>query len=197
MPSPKRLLYFVVGCLLLVVIASRAHGDPAVATGGMVVTVHPLATDAAVDAMKRGGNAVDAAVAAALTLGVVNGYNSGIGGGCFILIRRPDGSFVAIDGRETAPQKASREMYIRDGKPQPKLSTVGPLASGTPGALAAHAVAVEKYGRLRLPDLLSSAADLADRGFAITPAYARAIGRTKSALSRFPGSKAVLLKPDG
>ena len=197
MPSSKRLPFFAIGYLLLVVIASRANGDPTVATGGMVVTVHPLATEAAVDVMKRGGNAVDAAVAAALTLGVVNGYNSGIGGGCFILIRRPDGSFAAIDGRETAPLKATRDMYLRDGKPQPKLSTVGPLASGTPGALAAHAVAVRKYGRMRLPDLLSSAADLANRGFAITPAYAKAITEQKSALSRFPGSKAVLLKPDG
>ena len=197
MPLPKRPLCFVVGCLLLAVIASRVHGDPAVATGGMVATVHPLATDAAVDAMKRGGNAVDAAVAAALTLGVVNGYNSGIGGGCFILIRRPDGSFAAIDGRETAPLKATREMYIRDGEPQSDLSTVGPLASGTPGALAAHAVAVKKFGRLRLPDLLLSAADLADRGFAITPAYASALTRTAPELNRFPGSKAVLLKPDG
>jgi gamma-glutamyltranspeptidase / glutathione hydrolase len=196
-PLPKSPSYFVVGCLLLVAIASRAHGEPGVATGGMVATVHPLATDAAVDAMKHGGNAVDAAVAAALTLGVVNGYNSGIGGGCFILIRRADGRFAAIDGRETAPLRATREMYIRDGKPQPELSTVGPLASGTPGALAAYAVAVKSYGRLRLSDLLLSAADLADRGFTITPAYASAITRTESVLSRFPGSKAVLLKPDG
>ena len=197
MPLLKRLLCAGLTCLLLTAIVSRMHAEPATATGGMVVTVHPLATDAAVDVLKRGGNAVDAAVAAALTLGVVNGYNSGIGGGCFILIRRPDGRFAAIDGRETAPRKATREMYIRDGEAQPELSTIGPLASGTPGALAAHAMAVKKYGQMRLPDLLSSAADLAERGFAITPAYASAITRTKSVLSRFPGSKAVLLKPDG
>ena len=197
MPASKRLFCFVVVCLMIAVVAPQAHADPASATGGMVATVHPLATDAAVDAMKRGGNAVDAAVAAALTLGVVNGYNSGIGGGCFILIRRPDGRFAAIDGRETAPLKATRDMYIRGGEPQSELSTVGPLASGTPGALAAHAVAVKSYGRLRLPDLLLPAADLADGGFAVTPAYASAITRTASVLSRFPGSKAVLLKPDG
>ena len=197
MPSTKRFLCAVLTCLLLIVFASPADADSATGTEGMVVTVHPLATDAAVDVMKHGGNAVDAAVAAALTLGVVNGYNSGIGGGCFILIRRADGSFAAIDGRETAPLKATRDMYIRDGEPRSELSAVGPLASGTPGALAAHAVAVRKYGRLRLRDLLLSTADLADRGFAITPAYASAITRTAPVLSRFPGSKAVLLRPDG
>ena len=197
MPSPKCPLCLALTCLLIIVLASPVHADSAPSAKGMVATVHPLATDAAVDVIKRGGNAVDAAVAAALTLGVVNGYNSGIGGGCFILIRRPDGSLVAIDGRETAPQKATRDMYLRDGKPQSELSTIGPLASGTPGALAAHAVAVKSYGHLRLRDLLLSAADLADRGFAITPAYASVLKRKAPELKRFPGSKAVLLKPDG
>ena len=66
--------------------------------GGMVAAVQPLATEAGVAVLRRGGNAVDAAVAAALTLGVVDTHNSGLGGGCFILIRRPDGTMVAMDG---------------------------------------------------------------------------------------------------
>ena len=68
--------------------------------GGAVATVDPIATDAAIAAMKKGGNAVDGAVAAGLMLGVVNGYNSGIGGGCFMVIRLANGKFVVIDGRE-------------------------------------------------------------------------------------------------
>src|SRR5262245_21480105 len=70
---------------------------------GVAATIHPVATDAAVKTMQRGGNAIDAAVAAALTLAVVDGHNSGIGGGCFMLIRTAKGKIVAIDGRETAP----------------------------------------------------------------------------------------------
>src|SRR6478609_5282747 len=94
---------------------------------GAVATVSSNATDAAVQAIRKGGNAVDAAVAAALTLGVVDGHNSGIGGGCFLLIRTERGAVVAIDGRETAPAKATRDMYMRDGKADPNLSLTGPL----------------------------------------------------------------------
>ena len=86
------------------------------ASGGAVATVDPLATDAAMAAMKKGGNAVDGAVAAGLTLGVVNGYNSGIGGGCFMVIRLANGKFVVIDGREMAPAAARRDMYLKEGK---------------------------------------------------------------------------------
>src|SRR6478672_7626415 len=76
---------------------------------GMVASSHPVATDAGLNVLKNGGNAVDAAVAVALTLGVVDGDNAGIGGGCFMLIRRANGKFVAIDGRETAPERATRD----------------------------------------------------------------------------------------
>src|SRR5881392_3109366 len=115
----------------LLVHAGSGHGER-----GIVATVHPLATDAALAAFKRGGNAVDAAVAAALTLGVVDGHNSGIGGGCFMLIRLASGDVVPIDGRETAPAKAPHDMFVRDGKADPLLSQSGPLAAGVPGALA-------------------------------------------------------------
>src|SRR5215213_5774776 len=101
-------------------------------TTGVVATVHPLATEAGEAVLRRGGNAVDAAVAAALMLGVVDGHNSGIGGGCFVLVRRADGSVLAIDGRETAPARATRDMFLRDGKPDPSLSQTGALASGVP-----------------------------------------------------------------
>src|SRR5262245_51350821 len=87
---------------------------------GAVATVSPLATDAGIEALRTGGNAVDAVVAAALVLGVVDGFNSGIGGGCFLLIRRQDGTLLAIDGRETAPQAATRDMFVREAKVSPE-----------------------------------------------------------------------------
>src|SRR3989441_7174786 len=91
----------------------QADGELAHGGRGIVATVHPLATDAAIETFKNGGNAIDAAVAAALTLGIVDGQNSGIGGGCFVLIWPADGKFVAIDGRETAPAGATRDMFVR------------------------------------------------------------------------------------
>ena len=174
-------------------------GSPATAWTEQCVlaTVQPLATDAGLEAYRNGGSAVDAAVAAALTLGVVDSHNSGIGGGCFILIRDPDGHLLAIDGRETAPAAATADMYVREGEPQPDLSKVGPLAVAVPGALAAYDLAIEKVGRLSLAELLDPAAALADEGFAIDRIYASNLQSKAAVLSQFPGSRSALLKADG
>src|SRR5438477_8279009 len=118
----------------LILFAASARGEW---THGVVASGHPIATDTGLAVLKSGGNAVDAAVSVALTLGVVDGHNSGIGGGCFILIRRANGSLVAIDGREMAPAAARRDMFVRNGKPDTDLSQSGALASGGPGAIAA------------------------------------------------------------
>ena len=153
---------------------------------GAVATVSALASQAGVDAMKKGGNAVDAAVAAALTLGVVNGYNSGIGGGCFILIRTAQGQILAIDGRETAPAAATRDMFIRNGKADPSLSTVGALAIGTPGELAACDLAIQRAGKLTLRDHLLAAAQIAAYGFRIDKHYAEVLRHAEPELAKFP-----------
>jgi len=134
--------------LLLSLVAGVA-GELTRGDRGIVATVHPLASDAAIGAFKKGGNAIDAAVAAALTLGVVDGQNSGLGGGCFLLIRLGDGRFFAIDGRETAPAAATRDMFVRAGKVEPDLSLTGPLAAGVPGALAAYDYALRHWGSYR------------------------------------------------
>ena len=159
--------------------------------------MHPLATKAAEQAFKQGGNAVDATVAAALTLGVVDGFNSGIGGGCFMLIRKPDGTFVAIDGRETAPQKASRDMFLHDGKADPDLSRTGALAIGVPGALAAYDLAIREHGNIDLAEHLGQAAAIAEKGFALDKAYLRRLGQAVKKLRQFPDSARIFLGPDG
>jgi gamma-glutamyltranspeptidase/glutathione hydrolase len=173
--------------------------DQHVATGsrGMVATVHPLASDVAVRVMREGGNAVDAAVAAALMLGVVDPQNSGIGGGCFILIRLDDGQIVAIDGRETAPAAAHRDMYLRDSKPQRSLSRTGPLAVGTPGALAAYSKVVKRYGKREFKSLILPACEVADQGFEVSGALAARLKATASDLAKFKASRAALLKANG
>ncbi len=182
-------------CLLLLLLALPL-GQAAEKTGA-VVTVHPLATKAAEQAFKQGGNAVDATVAAALTLGVVDGFNSGIGGGCFMLIRKPDGTFVAIDGRETAPQKASRDMFLHDGKADPGLSRTGALAIGVPGALAAYDLAIREHGNIDLAEHLGQAAAIAEKGFALDKAYLRRLGQAVKKLRQFPDSARIFLGPDG
>lgn len=182
-------------CLLLLLLALPL--GQAVAKTSAVVTGHPLATKAAEQAFKQGGNAVDAVVAAALTLGVVDGFNSGIGGGCFMLIRKPDGTFVAFDGRETAPQKASRDMFLRDGKAVPKLSRTGALAIGVPGALAAYDLAIREHGKIDLAEHLGQAAAIAENGFALDKAYLGRLGQAVEKLRKFPDSARIFLDPDG
>jgi len=164
---------------------------------GIVSSVHPLATQAGIDAMKNGGNAIDAAVAVALTLGVVDSHNSGLGGGCFMLIRRANGEIIALDGREMAPAAATRDMFMRDGKGDTNLSQTGALASGVPGALAVYAQALERCGKRKLADLLLPAAKIAEEGFPIDFVYARKLKATAEKLQLFESPRALFFKPDG
>jgi gamma-glutamyltranspeptidase / glutathione hydrolase len=161
---------------------------------GMVASVHPAGTEAGLRVLKSGGNAIDAAVAVALTLGVVDGDNSGLGGGCLMLIRRADGSLVAIDGREMAPAAATPNMFVRNGKADTALSQTGALASAVPGALAAYEFAVEHYGRKPLKELILPAAEIAEIGFRLDTGYARNLKSVAADMAQFPSSGEVFFK---
>ncbi len=161
-----------------------------------IATVHPLATQAGMQAFEKGGNAIDAAIAAGLTLGVVDGHNSGIGGGCFFVIHAADGTVTCIDGREMAPAKAHRDMYLINGKLDDEASKTGALASGVPGYLKACAAAQKKHGKLKLADVLLPAADIAANGFPLDEVYARKLAATADKLAKFPASAAIFL-PNG
>jgi gamma-glutamyltranspeptidase/glutathione hydrolase len=164
----------------------------------MVATVSPIATQAGLDAIRSGGNAIDAAVAAAVTLGVVDGYNSGIGGGCFILIHTADGKLYAIDGRETAPALAFRDFYRdQNGELQPADSVTGAKAVAVPGALMAYENAVARHGKKKFSELLEPAAMIAEKGFEITPQYHSRIAENGQKLKLFPATAALLLNDDG
>jgi gamma-glutamyltranspeptidase/glutathione hydrolase len=146
---------------------------------------------------RQGGNAIDAAVAASLCLGVVDGHNSGIGGGCLILIRLADGSSYAIDGRETAPRLAHKNMYLRNGVGDVKLSQDGPLACGVPGQIAALKSAHSRFGKLPWQDLFEPAIRAAQDGVAMSSAVAASIKNEEQVLRGFPSSYAVLFKDSG
>lgn len=205
-PSPSHAggvgLFALAVALLLVFrhAADAASADQSGGAGahvGAIATVHPVATAVAQRIMREGGNAVDGAVAAALTLGVVDGHNSGIGGGCFLLLRTARGRVVALDGRETAPQRAHRDLFLKDGKAVPQLSQTGPLAVGVPGALAVYDRAVRQYGRLPFSKHLEAAAEVAEKGFAVQRSYALRLRDVLRDIQADPGSRAILLRSSG
>ena len=160
---------------------------------GAIATVHPLATKAAANQLENGGNAIDAVIAAALTLGVVDSYNSGIGGGLFALVHWADGRVEAIDAREMAPTKAHRDMYVRDGKVQKSLSRDGALAIGIPGSVAAFEYLSTAGGEIKLATLYRQAADIAESGFVVLPDYHNRLQRTTEKLQQFPEAAEIFL----
>lgn len=138
-------------------------------SNGAVITAHPLASTIGVDILKKGGNAVDAAVAVQFALAVVYPNAGNIGGGGFMVYRAHNGEVAALDFRETAPSGASRDMYLdHDGNPITELSLYGQLAAGVPGSVAGMVEAHKKYGSLPWLQLLTPAIKLAEQGFAIT-----------------------------
>ncbi len=192
--------------LLYFLIANPVYSDSAAGKNlpyananeiGAVATVNPLATQAGMEAFESGGNAIDAAVTAALTLGVVDSHNSGIGGGAFVLVHWADGSVEAIDGREMAPGAASRDMFVRNGKADPELSQTGALAVGIPGSLAAYQHLIQKGGKRSLSDALQPGASLSIKGFPIDSVFANRIGRVADKIRQFPATSSLLLDDEG
>jgi len=164
---------------------------------GLVVSSHPAASRAGLQVLRQGGNAVDAAVATGLALGVVDPFNSGIGGGGFVLVRLSDGTVFAIDGRERAPAAASRGMFLRDGSYDPALSREGPLAVGVPGILAAYEKALELAGSRSLGELIEPAVSLAENGFVLDSYALSRYERAIEALGQDPPSARIYFRDDG
>ncbi len=167
----------------------------------MAVTANGHASTTALMILKAGGSAADAAVAAQLTLNLVEPQSSGIGGGAFALYWDPTtAKLTALDGRETAPEAAGPDYFLdADGKPLPFWDAViGGRAVGTPGTLALLAEMHRRFGRLPWPDLFQPAIRLAEVGFAISPRLAAAIAHAqKTGLDRFPTTRAYFFDARG
>ncbi|OUR73666.1 gamma-glutamyltransferase [Methylophaga sp. 41_12_T18] len=138
-----------------------------------IASAHPLATQAGLEILQQGGNAFDAAVAVSAALAVVEPAGSGLGGGGFWLLHRAEDGFqTMVDGRETAPAAAHRDMYLDDnGKVDKQLSLDGALAAGIPGVPAALDHLSQHYGRLPLTQTLAPAIRYAQQGFSVTKHY--------------------------
>jgi gamma-glutamyltranspeptidase/glutathione hydrolase len=194
--------YFLLFLLVGSIAWSHEYADSSayarVSDGGKVAvaTVNPYATSVAMAVVARGGNAIDAALAAAFALGVVDGHNSGIGGGCFILVRLANGEVLAIDGREMAPAKAHANMFLIDGKVDSELSRTGALAVGIPGSVAAYHELQKRGGKLQFADVILPAATLAETGFQIAPGLAQRMAATAERLARFPSAAEIFLDSD-
>src|SRR3989454_1972449 len=170
------------------------RAKPVASRQAMVVSGHPLASDVGVEILRRGGNAVDAAVAVAFALAVVEPVAGNIGGGGFMLIRDPGGTVRALDYREAAPQRATPGMYVDlTGKPVAS-SLTGHLSVGVPGSLAGLWEAHHKYGKLRWKDLVAPAIVLARDGHVLDGPRSHQIAREASRLARFPASRAQFLR---
>ncbi len=169
-----------------------------VATGkkGMVVCAHPLAAQVGRDILKKGGNAVDAAIAVQFALAVVYPQAGNIGGGGFMLYRDPMGKTVATDYREMAPAKASRDMYLdANGVIIPDISRRGPLAAGVPGSVAGMVDAFQKYSKLKNWNMLiQPAIDLAQKGFVITQQEATNLNNLKNEFLKYNHHRPVFVK---
>jgi len=213
MISPRSLLVGLIlasGLPLAGTPSALADGAPhpstrqavALGTGGAVATVDRDATRTALAVLRRGGNAIDAAIAANATLGVTEPYVAGIGGGGFMVIYLAHSHrVVTIDGRETAPGRFTANAFIdpATGRPipfYPQRVTSG-MAIGVPGTLATWDLARRRYGTMSLRALLQPAAALADRGFVVDQTFREQTLQNLPRLSAFAASRALFLGPDG
>ncbi|HET7040889.1 MAG TPA: gamma-glutamyltransferase, partial [Gemmatimonadales bacterium] len=163
---------------------------------GVVVSGSPLASEAGRQVLAAGGNAVDAATAVGFALAVVHPEAGNIGGGGFSMIRMADGTVQALDYREMAPGRGSRDMYL-DLRGNPSdLSVTGALAAGVPGAVAGLVEQHRKYGRLPFAQVIAPAIRLASEGFLVDEYRQNSIESDRDRLYLFPASRRQFL-PDG
>lgn len=165
---------------------------------GLVVSAHPEASRVGLEILKKGGNAIDAAVAVQFALAVVYPNAGNIGGGGFLVYRSSKGEVAALDYREKAPAGASRNMYLDpSGEPIKEKSLYGHLAAGVPGSVDGMIKAHSRFGKLKWADLLEPAVKLATKGFTLTSMQANELNSLKEKLIHFnPGGTAFVKASD-
>ena len=170
----------------------------AIGSGGAAATVDLLATQAAIDMLKRGGNAVDAAVAAAGVLGVTEPFSAGIGGGGFMVIRTPRGQITTIDSREAAPAGMKPDSFWENGA---ALSFADArwsgLSAGVPGTVAGWEKALDRYGSTSLKKALDAGIDVARKGFVVDQTFVDQTTPNVDYFDDVPSTAAIYLDPDG
>ena len=162
---------------------------------GMVATDEELASRVGVEILQKGGNAVDAAVATAFALAVVEPAAGNIGGGGFMLVRMADGRTGFLDYREVAPGKATRDMYIKpDGKLDNEASVIGYKSVAVPGTVAGLELALKTYGSMKLADVMAPAIRLGENGYPVSAKLAKEFNEERRHLQKFSVSRRIFLK---
>lgn len=173
-------------------VKKSATGDKA-----MVVSAHPAATKVGLDVLKKGGNAIDAAIAVQFALAVTYPVAGNIGGGGFMVVRNKDGETWALDYREKAPALATETMYQDDaGELIDNLSQKGHLAAGVPGSVAGMFAAHEKLGKLDMKELIQPSIELAEYGFSLTENQARGLNRAKENFQTYNTQPTVMVREE-
>ncbi|MBB3639552.1 gamma-glutamyltransferase [Variovorax atrisoli] len=193
--TPK--LRGAVAAVLALAAAGATHAAsvaPVAAENGMVVSAQHLATKVGVDVLKRGGNAVDAAVAVGYALAVVYPAAGNLGGGGFMTVQLADGRKTFLDFREKAPLAATANMYLdKDGNVIKGLSTKGHLAVGVPGSVSGMEYAREKYGTMKRGELLAPSIQLAEKGFALEQGDIDLLATATADFKEDPATAAIFL----
>jgi gamma-glutamyltranspeptidase / glutathione hydrolase len=198
----------LIAALALLLFGPRAaRTDPAIfqaqavtAQNGMVVAQEAIAARVGADILRKGGNAIDAAVAVGFTMAVTYPRAGNIGGGGFMIIHRANGENAAIDYRETAPAAINKTSFLdAQGNADPQKSRDSALGIGVPGTVAGLALAEEKYGsgRFTLADLIQPAIALARDGFAVADDTADSLPEDRPRLARWPSTAKIFLRADG
>jgi gamma-glutamyltranspeptidase/glutathione hydrolase len=174
-------------------------GPPtSIGTGGAAASVEKLATQAGIDILRRGGNAVDAAVATAAVLGVTEPFSCGVGGGGFMVVRSANGSVTTIDGRETAPAAMHPTSFWENGTPLPfNDARYSGLSVGVPGTVEAWVDALNEFGTMSLAEVLAPAIHVARHGYLIDQVWWDQVNANRDWFDDVPASAALFLDADG
>ena len=184
--------------LLVLLAAGAAHAKTPVATGtgGAAATISDPATQSAMAILDRGGNAIDATVAAAATLGVTDPFSCGIGGGGFMLIYlAKEKRVVALDHRETAPAAVTPALFIEKAREMDFDTAVASgLSVGVPGTVRGWNEALQRYGTMSFEQVLAPAISVAEQGFVVDANFSGLVARNESKFNRFPATAALYLR---
>jgi gamma-glutamyltranspeptidase / glutathione hydrolase len=179
-------------------VGSGSGPPTSIGHGGAAASVERIATQAAIDTLKKGGNAIDAAVAAAGVLGVTEPFSCGVGGGGFMVIRTAEGRVTTIDGRETAPAAMTPTSFWENGKPLPfNDARFSGKSVGVPGTVATWVEALDEYGTMPLADVLQPGIHVARHGYLIDRTWFDQANAVRDWFDDVPATAALFLDPDG
>lgn len=182
--------------LLLFAAITQAKTPVARGTGGAAATISEQATQSAIAILDQGGNAVDAAVAAAATLGVTDPFSCGIGGGGFMVVYlAKEKRVITLDHRETAPAATQPTLFVEGGKEMDFDTAVASgLSVGVPGTVRGWHEALQRYGTMSFEQVLAPAIGVAEQGFVVDTNFSRLVARNEGKFNRFPATSALYLR---